>query len=667
MSNPTPKQASAGSQLAILLNIAGLSILNIEKFGNSRHNRLPGAALILLAVLAVPMAAQQPDASVPAVDVVHHLEQSIAWYRAVNGVAALEGVSNEVVLNSSLHQTALRALQAGFDFARADAALIAARGQQPEQPQPAGGRNLEQAEERAATRISNVQSRISALEAALPKANAKERPLLEAQRRELEAQLNLAQQVQQTIQGIVSAAGDAASGGGLAGQINELERSVPEAQRRERAAAAKTGAPAGAAPASAPASNTQAANAPAFRPQSAGLLALLSELVALTKTESQLKSDVAATDALIAEIDKLKLPLTSGVRSAVQQSEQLTSAAENESVDQVTSNQRRIDALTQQFRRLSTALVPLSQQRILIESAEADLDDLRTTLQRQRNETARSLFIRSAMIGGGIVVLLAISAVWRRATFRYIQDLRRRRQLTIVRRVVIGTLMAILVVLGIVSDFGSLATYAGFLTAGIAVALQNVLLAVVAYFYFIGRYGVRVGDLVTISGVTGNVVDIGLVRLYLMELAGSAPDLHPTGRIVVLSNSVLFQPSPLFKQISGASYVWHKVALTLAPETDIEAARRTLTSAVDSALAEYRTDIERQHAALEQSVDIQVKKPNPDYHFRYTEAGLEFTAQYPAEFQKAAATDDKVLRALHEVISKNGQLHLAPGGGPKVG
>lgn len=641
--------------------------LNIEKFSKFHRNCLFSSALVLLtAVVWAPLPAQQPDAYVPATDVVHHLEQSIAWYRAVDGTASLEGISNQVVLNSSVHQTALRAVQAGFEFARADATLIAASGQQSEQPQPAGGRNLEQAAQRAATRISDIQSRISALDATLPKANAKQRPLLEAQRSELEAELNLAQQVQQTIQGIVSAAGGVISGGGLAGQINDLERSIPEAQRNQRAGTAQTSPAAGGASASAPAPSAPAANAPTFRPQSAGLLTLLSELIALTKTGSQLNSGIAATDSLSGQIDKLKLPLTSGVRSAVQLSEQLTGAAANETVTQVASDQRRIDALTQRFRQLSTALVPLSQQKILITSARGDLEELRTALQRQRNDTARSLFIRSAMIAGGIVVLLAISAVWRRATFRYIQDLRRRRQFTILRRVVIGTLMAILVALGIVSDFGSLATYAGFLTAGIAVALQNVLLAVVAYFFFIGRYGVRVGDLVTISGVTGNVVDIGLVRLYLMELAGTAPDLHPTGRIVVLSNSVLFQPTPLFKQISGANYVWHKVTLTLGADTDIEAARHALSAAVESVLAQYRTDIERQHAALERSVDIQVKKPNPDYHFRYTDAGLEFTAQYPAEFQKSAATDDKVIRALYEAISQNGQLHLAPGGGPKV-
>ncbi len=651
--------------LVILRDIAALSSLNIHKL----RNRLPGAALLLPAALALAQtppaqapSVQPPGASVAAPAVIDHLEQTIAWYRTVEATATLEGISDEIVLNNSLHQTALRAVESGFDFARADAALIAAGGPQNQQGPAAGGRNLEQAAERAANRIGNIQARLAALDAALPKSPAKQRPLLEAQRRELGAELNLAQQVQQTIQGIVSAAGVPAAGG-LDSQINDLERSVPEARRATRPAAGQKNP---VTPQPLPAAGARPASSSAFRPQSAGLLSLLSELISFAKTESQLKSAAAATDALSDEIDKLKLPLTSALRSAVQLSDQLSGAAASETVDQVTADQRRIDGLTAQFHRLSTALVPLDEQQILINGARGDLDELRAADERQRNETARTLFIRSVMIGGGIIVLLAISAVWRRATFRYIQDVRRRRQLTLVRRVVIGTAMGVLVVLGVVSDFGSLATYAGFLTAGIAVALQNVLLAVVAYFFFIGRYGVKVGDLVTISGVTGNVVDIGLVRLYLMELGGAPPDLHPTGRIVVLSNSVLFQPAPLFKQISGANYIWRKVSVTLAADTSIEAARSTLTAAVESVLAPYRADIERQHAALEKSVDIQMKKPNPDYHLRYTDAGLEFAAQYPAEFQKSAATDEKVIHALHEAISQNPQLHLAPGGAPRM-
>ena len=97
-----------------------------------------------------------------------------------------------------------------------------------------------------------------------------------------------------------------------------------------------------------------------------------------------------------------------------------------------------------------------------------------------------SILLALAMVAGG-------SALWRRATLRYVQDARRRRQLLLVRRFVTGFLMMLIVLLGFVSEFSSLATFAGFLTAGIAVALQTVILSIAAYFTLIGRHGVRAG------------------------------------------------------------------------------------------------------------------------------------------------------------------------------
>ena len=55
-----------------------------------------------------------------------------------------------------------------------------------------------------------------------------------------------------------------------------------------------------------------------------------------------------------------------------------------------------------------------------------------------------------------------------RLTFRYIHDSRRRRQFLLLRRFVTGFLISIVIVLGFISEFSSLATFAGFITAGIA-------------------------------------------------------------------------------------------------------------------------------------------------------------------------------------------------------
>ena len=139
-----------------------------------------------------------------------------------------------------------------------------------------------------------------------------------------------------------------------------------------------------------------------------------------------------------------------------------------------------------------------------------------------------------------------------------------------IRRIVIAVIVIFIITASVVQEFSSLATFAGLITAGVAVAscTQTVILSGVAYFFFIGRFGMRVGDRVTISGITGDVIEIGLFRIYLLELGGVKSDLHATGRVVVFSNSVLFAPTAFYKQMPGSDYIWHEVALTLAPDSD---------------------------------------------------------------------------------------------------
>jgi small-conductance mechanosensitive channel len=226
---------------------------------------------------------------------------------------------------------------------------------------------------------------------------------------------------------------------------------------------------------------------------------------------------------------------------------------------------------------------------------------------------------------------------------------------------VVGCAIALFVVLSFVTEFGSLATFAGFSAAGIAVAMQSVLLSVVAYFFLVGRWGVRVGDRVTVSGVTGEVADIGLFRLYLMELGGSGLALQPTGRIVVFPNAVFFQPSALFKQLPGIDYVWRAITLKLSGTTDYALVEQRLLAAVESIYAEYREVVERQHSTVQSSLDLHTAAPRPESHLRFVDAGLEITIRYPVEIRRAAEIDDRITREVIQQIEKDPKLMLTNG------
>jgi small-conductance mechanosensitive channel len=304
---------------------------------------------------------------------------------------------------------------------------------------------------------------------------------------------------------------------------------------------------------------------------------------------------------------------------------------------------------------------------MLLDDAKANLGRWREVVQRASGFVLRSVLIRVAVILVVLAVILVLSEAWRRVTFRYVKEPRRRRQFLVLRRVVAGFLITIVLTLGFVTEFSSLATFAGFITAGIAVGLQAVLLSVAAYFLIIGRYGIRVGDRISIAGITGDVVDVGLVRLYLMELSGTGLDFRPTGRIVVFSNSVLFQAgTPLFRQIPGTEYAWHEVVLAVSPGSHHRSVQEKLMAVVEAVYSEHRPELERQHGNIERRVDIQVEAPRPEARLQFADGGLELLVRYPVALRKARDIDEQVTRKLLELIEADPELKAAASGTPKI-
>jgi hypothetical protein len=97
-------------------------------------------------------------------------------------------------------------------------------------------------------------------------------------------------------------------------------------------------------------------------------------------------------------------------------------------------------------------------------------------------------------------------------------------------------------------DLNSLATYFGLLTAGMAVALQSVILAAFSHFLLIGKYGIRIGDRVQISGITGDIIDMGLLHMQNQCF---------TGHVATFSNSLVFiSPATSLLKFDSSPETW---------------------------------------------------------------------------------------------------------------
>ena len=152
-----------------------------------------------------------------------------------------------------------------------------------------------------------------------------------------------------------------------------------------------------------------------------------------------------------------------------------------------------------------------------------------------------------------------------------------------------------------------------------------------------------------IGSVTGEVIDVGLVRLHLMELSAQAP----TGRVVAFANSIVFQASGgIFKQIPGVNLAWHDITLTLPPKADPSAMKEKLLAAANQVLSEYSEDMVRQTREIQKTTSLHAGgEAQAQVQLRFSASGVEALVRYPVQLQRAAEIDERISRELLKVIT----------------
>lgn len=570
-----------------------------------------------------------------------YLDHVIDWYRRVDLAGKDEESSQAAVLQEGVRVNARKVVSLGFDFARAEAAMIEASAPVTQPVSGSKGKNLAQVAASKESRLKQLQADAQRINDEIAHGAASTRPAIVSEKERLAAQLRLAaaqRDVMQKYAEFVASAENGDTTGSLTRRINDLEKTLPEIRKK-------------------PASTQQNVATPTtppaeFHAENAGVVQLLGRIFALSGRLSELKGLAADAQRIHDECERFRAPIRTQILAAVREGD----AAEGSNNADV----QKLNQLSERFNELAAAGVPLGEQEVLLETTRQQILNWRAALTKEYSAVLKYLLIRVVAMGIVILVLIAGSELWRRATYRYVKDARRRRVLMLVRRIVVAGIVVVIIAAGVMTEFGSLATFAGLITAGIAVALQAVILSGVAYFFFIGRFGVRIGDRVTISGITGDVIEIGILRLYMAELAGKPTDLHPTGRIVVFSNSVLFQPSAFYKQIPGANYVWHEVGFILSPGADVAVAEKVLVNTVKQVYQGWKSKIDR--GQVEANMKVEEGDLLPEGRLRMTDAGLELVVRYPVEIRLAAEEDDHVMRGLMQAIEEEPKLKLAPGG-----
>lgn len=621
------------------------------------------------AALSFSLFQAAPAAETPAQDVLQFLNQTIDWYRGLSTEAQVASEPSGVLVLNDDRTAADQVVRLAFDYARGQAQILATQAGPGQPGNQSGSTQQYQSLYRLSTKldsqIRDTQAELQARRRELDEAIGRKRQQLQSTVAELQSELELAQVRRDAIHTMLDfVAGTGASNTGptnLRAQIEALARTFPA----DLTGVSSTEAPTSSAnkpPVNITATPTTAKSEPS------GIWGLTSQVFALSGNMRMLKSRTARTDDLAQAAKGLRSPLVGQLRQLSQQGDQLANQADTADPKELLQEKQALDNLTAQFRQISAATIPLSKMNILLGLYKTNLNNWRSAVDSEYDAALKSLLIRLGILAVVLGLVIGMSELWRKTILRYVHEPRRRYQFLLLRKIVLWFVIAIVIAFAFASEIGSVATFAGLITAGVAVALQNVILSIAGYFFLIGRFGIRVGDRVQIAGVNGEVVDIGLVRLHLLELGSGGADA-PTGRVVAFSNSIVFQPNGLFKPIPGTSFIWHEITLTVAPDGDYSFVEKRLLQAVDAIFADYRAEMEAQRRNMERMLSAgPIGELRPHSRLRITQSGmLEVIISYPVSLLRAAEIDDRLTRELVKEIDREPKLKLVGSGTPSIG
>ncbi len=659
------------------------------------------------ALLAVGTAAQAPmaqSAAVPTVatasaapapppaitppmtgqQIIELLDQTIDWYRTLGVEQQAANEPSDLLILYDNRQTAAQVIAYAFEMARAAAAMLGKQSAGKDAgTASSASQSIGQLQSKFAAQAAAAHAELDSTKAQLARARGTERPRLQARMTELQGDLDLIaarRSLLATIAAFGSESGNGFGGSSLKAQIDAMAATAPGIAGTN-AAGAGAGAAGTAAGASATGTTPAAsAGAPVLAPTLAtpaavsapaapvpvatalttlggiaaarfGIWDLAANVIRLSEKAATVGEIDQRTAALQSAFARIRTPLIAQLQSLSARGDALAAQADSADSATLKSVGGQLDVLSSEFKESSTLLIPLSKEGVLLGQYRRNLGNWRDTVNTQYGQALRTLLVRVAVLAVLLVIVFTAAEIWRKAVLRYIADSRRRYQFLLLRRIALWSLVVLIVGFAFASELGSVVTFAGLITAGLAVAMQGVLMSIVGYFFLIGKYGIRVGDRVQIGEVTGEVIDLGLVRMHLMEL-GEHGTLGPTGRVVAFANSVVFQVSSgLFKQIHGVTLVWREITSSLPDGVDSAEAKSRLTAAVNDALRDDHPEIMRQTREIQRATaSNSTQDAQARVQLSFSAAGIEAHIRYPVHLQNAAEIDERVSQAAFGVV-----------------
>lgn len=250
-----------------------------------------------------------------------------------------------------------------------------------------------------------------------------------------------------------------------------------------------------------------------------------------------------------------------------------------------------------------------------------------------------------SIVFGAILINRGIGQAFRQTDRRRLHQLRTVSKLAVQ---VTGVLLVLLILFGPPTQ---MTTLIGLATAGLTVALKDFIVGFFGWFVLLGRNGLHIGDWVEIEGVSGEVIEIGLLKTVLLEVGNWTSTGHPTGRRVAFVNSFAIE-GHFFNFSTAGQWLWDQLVVTLPSTADPYKIAEQIVELVGRETESDARQAEQDWRRVTAQYGVREFSAKPAVELRPGAAGLEVAVRYitraPQRFEVKSRLFQVIVSLLHQ-------------------
>lgn len=209
-----------------------------------------------------------------------------------------------------------------------------------------------------------------------------------------------------------------------------------------------------------------------------------------------------------------------------------------------------------------------------------------------------------------------------------------------------------------VKGFTSFVTYLGLSTAGLAIALRDLLASIVGWIFIIWKRPFTIGDRIEIADTAGDVIDIRLFQFTIVEIGKWVEAEQSTGRVVHIPNNKVLLNN-VANYTMGFSFVWNEIPVLITFESDWKRAKELLLNIAEEQSGEMKNLARKRINEASKKFLIFYGNLSPIVYTRVKDSGILLTIRYLSEPRKKRSSESIIWEEILKCFKQEEDIEFA--------